>query len=625
MDAQTQKQSVVLTAAVLILLVALPCSARQHYRSRIPNGDEIPCPPEDPHCEENERCIGVGHETCAGGVVSPKRNPFGEDFAFAGLKWTRELCEKDSDGDGFSNGYELGDPCCVWEEGVEVPKWMRDWPISHPGFPQSTQFFDEDVDLEKLCKKVDHLVKRRWYNEGEEEVTLEYFIKDHTIPAKDTVYEEIRFNFPDDQTYYIVGTETMIDNEELVHHYVVKGCSGKVDEKLVGTAVESEEMEVECEETLFLWAPGADYDFPKETAFPVGKGTNRVGFEVEMHYDNPLEKKGETDGSGIRFHMTTTPRKHEAGILWTGGILSVGAIPPKTKTYSSTVFQVKIDDQIAPDGIVLFGFLPHMHFLGRRMWSEKLQRKPGSEGILEDLSELEKVEDLGRDDAWTFNNQRSIAMDSMRIQNGDYIAVTCLYDSDERDEVTVGNIGSYDEMCIAFYTFYPAGAADTVLLHSGPGFSGEMSEKDFKSLKSFTEIMEFPAVDTKLPAWRQAYLSGDLKCSRTQLAEDFIKQKGVYVDEEFGEEIFEICGQEIAGSVTVGHDLVEKPECSTECAVKVFEMLGCGLMKEGKLENGEVMQLYPSNMEINAQALCGEVFSKYYEEHAKDLEKPGFG
>ena len=29
-------------------------------------------------------------------------------------KWDQTLCEKDSDGDGKSNGQELGDPECQW-------------------------------------------------------------------------------------------------------------------------------------------------------------------------------------------------------------------------------------------------------------------------------------------------------------------------------------------------------------------------------------------------------------------------------------------------------------------------------------------------------------------------------
>lgn len=34
-------------------------------------------------------------------------------FAAAGHKWTRELCKADSDGDGFTNGQELGDLDCT--------------------------------------------------------------------------------------------------------------------------------------------------------------------------------------------------------------------------------------------------------------------------------------------------------------------------------------------------------------------------------------------------------------------------------------------------------------------------------------------------------------------------------
>ena len=45
-------------------------------------------------------------------------------------KWTVDLCRKDSDGDGKTKGQELGDPNCVWVEGI-VPE-LQDG-LSHPG------------------------------------------------------------------------------------------------------------------------------------------------------------------------------------------------------------------------------------------------------------------------------------------------------------------------------------------------------------------------------------------------------------------------------------------------------------------------------------------------------------
>ena len=53
-------------------------------------------------------------------------------------KWTVELCKKDSDGDGKTNGQELGDPRCIWVEG-DVPEFLDD--LSHPGEKiNSTQY-----------------------------------------------------------------------------------------------------------------------------------------------------------------------------------------------------------------------------------------------------------------------------------------------------------------------------------------------------------------------------------------------------------------------------------------------------------------------------------------------------
>jgi hypothetical protein len=109
--------------AKLVLAAAGAALAAAHpeYVARCPNG-------------ANAGEIAIGHVNPAGGGAE---NSFGNDFHHWGDKaWTRALCLKDSDGDGQSNGLELGDPCCVWVAGGPAPNATV--AISQPGVKSST-------------------------------------------------------------------------------------------------------------------------------------------------------------------------------------------------------------------------------------------------------------------------------------------------------------------------------------------------------------------------------------------------------------------------------------------------------------------------------------------------------
>ena len=54
-------------------------------------------------------------------------------------KWTKELCREDSDGDGRTNGQELGDPDCTWKVGMNLVNVSG---LSHPG-----EFFSTDMQF----------------------------------------------------------------------------------------------------------------------------------------------------------------------------------------------------------------------------------------------------------------------------------------------------------------------------------------------------------------------------------------------------------------------------------------------------------------------------------------------
>lgn len=92
---------VILAACALANVIAFPA-----FVQRIPNGGNT----------EGGTAL-IAHVKESGGRL----NAFGKAFNKAGKQWTKELCQADSDGDGQTNGQELGDPCCVWTSGA-VPR-----------------------------------------------------------------------------------------------------------------------------------------------------------------------------------------------------------------------------------------------------------------------------------------------------------------------------------------------------------------------------------------------------------------------------------------------------------------------------------------------------------------------
>lgn len=96
-------------------------SARPDFVSLVPNADVHSC------------------QTCHQGLP-PAFNPFGQavfDTALevsggsSTVRWSEALANLDSDGDGVSNGVELGDPTGAWRSGLPAPGNRAD--VSEPG------------------------------------------------------------------------------------------------------------------------------------------------------------------------------------------------------------------------------------------------------------------------------------------------------------------------------------------------------------------------------------------------------------------------------------------------------------------------------------------------------------
>ncbi len=106
----------ILGALLVGLAVAPRARAMVTYRSHVPNGYVYDCYT----CHEED---------------IPQLNWFGVDLALASedesIDWSR-VWWIDSDGDGLTNGQELGDPCGVWD-GSADPEITDESRLSNPG------------------------------------------------------------------------------------------------------------------------------------------------------------------------------------------------------------------------------------------------------------------------------------------------------------------------------------------------------------------------------------------------------------------------------------------------------------------------------------------------------------
>ncbi len=114
---------------VALLVSSTSSTARPEYV------DFIPSAPADGRCA-----------TChASSMGAGPRNVFGADVEGTitqdGPDWSSLFC-LDSDGDGVTNGQELGDPCGIWTPGTPP---LRTDPLSAPADPQDHVNVDDSA------------------------------------------------------------------------------------------------------------------------------------------------------------------------------------------------------------------------------------------------------------------------------------------------------------------------------------------------------------------------------------------------------------------------------------------------------------------------------------------------
>lgn len=111
---------------------------------------------------------------------------------------------------------------------------------------------------------------------------------------------------------------------------------------------------------------------------------------------------------------------------------------------------------------------------------------------------------------------------------------------------------------------YPAEGADGLITHSGPKYFDEIYPEAY-SMNSFADILALPETDSQLPKWREAYLTGHLKCQEEKPNYELDTRQrviGLYLDEYQQQKIIAACGEEFGAAFFGVVDTAEPPICS---------------------------------------------------------------
>ncbi|XP_046368389.2 tyramine beta-hydroxylase-like isoform X2 [Haliotis rufescens] len=437
------------------LLLVATTSAYRFYQDEIPNGNHVPHP-----CKPNYLWWGVGHANPLGGGL---KNPFGQDFARY-HSWTPELCRLDSDGDGMTNGQELGDPECIWTKGT-FPSTSSG--ITHPGVcdpwgSEQCREANQAVTCETGEFKCDGIDSPDVIN-----ITLRF--PPTRVPPEETSYMCLTFNLDmlDDNTdYHLIGSKPFIDNANVMHHITLTGCDA------TGVPLSQPELcnmaSQGCQQTLQVWTLGMPGECVyRDAGFKFGKKAGMTMLNMQFHWTNPQKRTDYVDSSGLVLFLTKNLRQNNAAYFSTGQTQLV--IPPgQQRVVMKSTCTAECTGKLIKEPVNLLTGWNHMHYLGYEQNVEQFRN-----GV--------KVRDLTPDAVYSYDNPVVHVYDPpVQLLAGDVLETTCVYRSTSRTTTAMFGEGSYDEMCFGIFTYYPAEA-----LKSGNCFTwGDIDTCNFEETGS---------------------------------------------------------------------------------------------------------------------------------------------
>ncbi|EDV25404.1 uncharacterized protein TRIADDRAFT_63840 [Trichoplax adhaerens] len=284
---------------------------------------------------------------------------------------------------------------------------------------------------------------------------VDVLAKNITIPAQHTVYWCTAIKLPElNNTGHIIkiAPKLVKGNEALVHHILIYDCI--FEDHFHGASHDCDSRNMpyglrRCRGATVIgaWAVGGEpFSLPAHVGLPIGGSYGSRYVVMETHYDNPNLYSGIKDSSGMRFYYTSQKRQYDAGMLQIGqSVNPFHMIPEGQKTWQSAGYCPSYCTQrnLPATGINIIGSILHTHLVGRSLQVKHHRQK-------------KELPFLAHNPHYDFNYQDIMFLKKERkVLPGDQMTLICGYDTSNRSKITVGGISTRNEMCLAYFLYYP--------------------------------------------------------------------------------------------------------------------------------------------------------------------------
>lgn len=230
-------------------------------------------------------------------------------------------------------------------------------------------------------------------------------------------------------------------------HMTVYECKNKHQTNIVDAESElcANQQRLQCTNIVATWSRGSrGFVYPDDVGYPI----DAAFYFLEVHYEAFKSVHGTklVDSSGIKFHVTSVKRKHNAGIL-SIGIQPVWThiIPPGFRKVTSIGYCTgKCNrEAFSPDGINVVAIQMQTHEMGKSI----------KVGLVRNGAELQPIaQDHNLDSEYL---EYRMLDESVKVLPGDDLMVECAYNSYDKTKLTLGGFEPQQEICQAMLIYYP--------------------------------------------------------------------------------------------------------------------------------------------------------------------------